>query len=289
MATVHEYAWAKINLYLDVGQKRADGYHDVVTVMQTVDLSDTVVVTREAGQGISLSLSGAAHIPTDSRNTAWRAAEAFLRAVGEEARILIDIEKRIPIAGGLAGGSADAGAVLRAMNRLWGYPFTVEELCTIAGQIGADVPFCTRMGLALAHGRGDVLTPLSTSLVLHILLTNGGEPVSTHLAYEALDEAATAHFHHTPNGCITALQSGDKAGLANALYNSFEEVILPTCPEAMRRKNAFLSAGALGALMSGSGSSVFGIFPDAETAKTVQKQLPFSTIYVTNQIPQEDR
>lgn len=280
-----EQAFAKVNLYLEIAAKRGDGYHDIVSVMQTVSLSDAVRVERTAGEEVQLSVIGNDRIPADARNLAWRAAEAYFAASGGRFGVRIALEKRIPDAGGLAGGSADAAAVLRALNRLADTPLPRPELLRVALEVGSDVPFCLVGGTCLCLGRGERMTPVSSPEIWYVI-TNGGETVSTREAYQSADREppGAADPDAGVQTCIRALNGGDLVQVAAALHNGFSRFVLPHCPVASARLAALADAGALGCLMSGSGSSVFGIFPSQEAAERAAAALPFPT-FVAKSVP----
>ncbi len=288
------YGHAKINLFLDMTRRRADGYHTITGVMQTIDLADAVTVEIEGAVGKHLCVMGPRpgvaesitltcsnpDLPTDGKNLAWRAAEAFFAATGYACRHLtIDIDKHIPAAAGLAGGSTDAAAVLRALNELFEHPLTVDELCAVGLKLGADVPFCIKGNTQLTEGVGEVLTALGALPDCDILLACAGEGVSTPAAYRALDElyggfAPDAYAPRMPelDAQVKALESGDLAGVCAHAFNIFESVVLPNHPTATGIKETLQESGALLSMMSGSGPSVFGIFksgsPALEAAKS---------------------
>ena len=264
-----ERAYAKINYYLDVTNKRPDGYHDLVSVMQTVSLFDTLTLTpREDGQVVLLSdMPGPAE-----KNLAVRAARAYF-AGGETHGYTITLEKHIPAAAGLGVGSADAAAVLRALDRAEGR-HTPASLRAIAAALGADVPFCLVGGTCLCRGVGEILTPLENRAEPVLVIAAGGEGVSTPAAFDALDARENKTTEkNDPFPLISALEQGDTAGLAAHLFNSFEPVILGERPVAGALKKTLLDAGAAAALMSGSGPAVFGVFEDVKTADTAVKRI----------------
>ena len=257
---VHEKAYAKINLYLNVTAKRPDGFHEIETVMQTVSLCDELAVSltpRDRAE-VKLSVCGA-DLPTDKSNIVTRAAELYLARSGKVGRIDISLVKRIPIAAGLAGGSADAAATLRAMNRLFNDYFSDSELLELAAELGSDVPFCLHGGCAVCRGRGEIIEPLSAYRDLHLVIAIAdGEQVSTPLAYRALD-AMYSDF----DGSIK-----NDAPAISELYNIFENAVFATCSMAELLKERILALDATASLMSGSGPSVFGIFDSEAAAKT---------------------
>ena len=266
-------ARAKINLYLDILSRRENGYHNILSVMQSVDLCDTVTLTRlPAGSGIRVE-TDVEELPTDRRNLAYRAAEKFSAILGHIPDVHIAIEKKIPMAAGLAGGSADAAAVLRGLNRLFDTRVPREKLCELGATMGADIPFCVVGGAFVAEGIGEILTPCQAlSDVQWLVIACGGEGVSTPDAYRALDERYD-NFNAPREGgerfaaLQSALTTGDMAGVRDHMYNIFEEVVLPTHSTAPRLIRAMRESGAQAAMMSGSGPSVFGLFADRANAE----------------------
>jgi len=256
-------SYAKINLYLNVGAKRPDGYHDVESVMQQVTLFDYVTVLRDTettDRGVHITCTDRL-VPSDDRNIAAKCAMAFMEKYSINSEVAISIDKRIPVAAGLAGGSTDGAAVLAIMNSLFDVNASMEELCAIAAKLGADIPFCLIGGTCTASGIGEILTPVKTpELPYHILICNAGRGVSTPEAYRMLDETADDTVRSIGD-VLEPLKNGE---MPQNLYNSFERVILPTHPEAAQIRRDMLTLGATSALMSGSGPSVFGLFPDAE-------------------------
>ncbi len=259
---------AKINLFLEVGEKRADGYHEIDSVMQAVSLCDRVSVTLTPGNGrINLTCDHPS-LPANETNLAWRAAERYLAEAGiTEWDVTIDIEKKIPLAAGLAGGSADCAGVLRALWHLLG-EVSEETLYKLGKELGADVPFCLTCGCCRAEGIGERLTRYpSLSPDCIVVIAKGGEGVSTKEAYSKLDKAAGER--RTVQSMLKALERRDSGEAAALMFNRFEQAILPLRPAAAYAKAQMISEGAAGAMMSGSGPSVFGIFyswDDAERA-----------------------
>ena len=276
--TIHERAYAKINLYLDVTKKRADGYHDIVSVMQTVDLFDEVQVCAmpAAETAITLTVQGAPHLPADAHNLAYRAALAYLSAANLDAEVHITLRKRIPIGAGLGGGSADAAAVLRAMQSIL-CALDADALSSVAASIGSDVAFCLVGGTALCLGRGEQVSPVPPRAPRFYVLALGGESVSTPEAYRMLDTA----FSNFDGSCTTAPDGLDgqwRSYLADPdakmppLYNIFEDVIFPVCPRAAALCERLRSLG-YPALMSGSGPTVFALAPSRDEAQTLARTL----------------
>ncbi len=267
-AVVKEYAYAKINLYLDVLVRRENGFHDILSVMHTTSLCDTVTVyAKEAKETkITLSVKGA-DLPLDKNNIAYLAAEAYLEKSKLCSKINIEIEKNIPIGAGLAGGSADAAAVLRALNKIYNR-LTIDELLEIAEGLGSDVPFCLVGGSALCEGRGEIMTPINVQ-PKNLVIAIGEERVNTKEAYAELDRIYN-NFENPHSG-----EELKKRCLSNphneALpYNIFEEVA-PNSVKKLKERLSALSATAV--LMSGSGPSVFGIFESEEEAKKAEETL----------------
>lgn len=280
MNAFKEKAYAKINLHLDVVNKRDDGFHEIKTVMHSVSLYDSItVITAPARElSIKLSVDGAKFIPTDSKNLAYRAAALFFERLGASAEINIKLQKRIPVSAGLAGGSSDAAAVLRALNKLYKRPFTVKALMKMGEELGSDVPYCIIGKTALCEGRGERITRLSCAQPLNVVIASSGERVSTPLAYAALDNRYNdfKEYDSTRSDTVLgALVSDLSIGkvIDGELFNVFEAVTFDTCPKAKKLKNDILNLGATAAMMSGSGPSVFGIFATEEEAKTAQNKL----------------
>ena len=269
---VQEYAYAKLNLTLDVTAKRDDGYHDMLMVMQTVSISDSIVLEQTGEKGIRAS-SNFRYIPTDERNLAVRAAGAFLDAVGEaKDGILIRMDKTIPVGAGMAGGSADAAAVLRGMNRLYGNRMSRRELEKLGEQVGSDVAFCVAGGTALARGRGEVLEDLTPMPDCAIVVCKPGFSISTPELFRKLDQTGL-RTHPDTAGMLSALESGNLKEISMRMFNVFEEVEDRRMRSETEIKHVLLDHGALGAVMTGTGSAVFGVFSDEAAAETCAAHL----------------
>lgn len=264
--TVH--APAKLNLALDVTGRREDGYHTLRTVMQTIDWCDTVTVDLTADDAIHLSCDGG--IPADERNIAYRAAALFRERTGLREGCTVTVRKHIPAEAGMAGGSTDGAAVLKALNELTGSPLSQAELLALAAEIGADVPFCVLGGTALATGMGTELTPLPPlpDCTFVVVKPEGG--VSTPEAYRLLDSAPTL-LHPDVDSLCAALQSGDLDGVIACMGNSFEALL--ALPHTAAIVAALKDGGAAHAMLTGSGSAVFGIFKDKAAAEAVAAAL----------------
>ncbi|MBQ6677316.1 MAG: 4-(cytidine 5'-diphospho)-2-C-methyl-D-erythritol kinase [Clostridia bacterium] len=253
-------ARAKINLFLDVGDKREDGFHEIVSVMQSVTLSDKVSLsTGGADGGISVVCD---HPGLSGRdNLVYVAAESFFSATGIPPRgVRFEIEKKIPVAAGLAGGSTDAASALLMLNEAYGYPLEEDQIKRVGANLGSDVPFCMMGGTCLARGRGEKLAPVNSRCRFNILIVYGGEGVSTREAYGALDDAGERE-HRSPDRLLACLESGDAVGAAAELFNSFETVIIGSHPEATEAKRIMKENGGA-TLLCGSGPSVYAVFRD---------------------------
>ncbi len=265
-------AYAKINLMLDICAKRTDGYHDLFMIMQSVGIYDTVTAQRIKGGNIVINCDNA-DIPTDSRNIAYKAAEAFFEAakIRKPSRgVHIDIIKRIPHAAGLAGGSADGAAVISALNILYDKNLSENELCGIGSKIGADIPFCIKGGTLLAQGIGEVLSKVRTLRKCYIVLAKPDFGVNTGAAFSQFDENGKVH---SPDclGMLKAVYSRDLRDISSRLENVFEQFI--EVPNRIYMKEIMRNNNALGACMSGSGPTVFGIFEDKNDAEIAAEEL----------------
>ena len=266
-------AAAKINLYLDITKKRENGYHDIKGIMHKISLADKVSVEMlEATENeICLSCS-VASIPLGIENIAYRAAEMYLECFARRCyKVNIHIEKNIPAAGGLAGGSTDAAAVLRAMQTLVGDECDIEPLINKSATLGADVPFCLVQGTMITEGIGDILTPCASFEGYAVLICNTAESVSTPEAYGMLDRIynnfVDAHFDEERfDRLIIAIEENDISTLSDSMFNIFEEAVLSKCPLASEAKQIMLQHNAVAAMMSGSGSTIFGIYRNADAA-----------------------
>ena len=277
-------ALAKINLGLDVLGKRADGYHEVRMVMQSIYLYDEVKIERVAEPGITLN-SNLTFLPTDEGNIAYKAAALLMKefAISEGVRITLD--KRIPVAAGMAGGSSDAAAVLFGMNRLFELQLSGRELMERGVTLGADVPYCIMRGTVLAEGIGEELTPLPAMPKCAVLIAKPPISVSTRQVYEALD-AKAIKSHPDIDGLIAALTEGNLKQVAARKGNVLEDVTIPMHPVIEQIKQEMMDAGAMNAMMSGSGPTVFGLFEDKAKAREAQdrirKKALAKQVYITN-------
>lgn len=260
MPVIEVKAYAKLNLSLDVLGKRPDGYHDMRMVMQTVALTDSLRL--ETGTGAPLRMeSNLGYLPTNEHNLAAAAALRLCEAAGADpGGLAIRLEKTIPVCAGLAGGSADAAAVLRGLNQLLGLGLSGPRLEEIGALVGSDVPYCVRGGTALAEGRGEILTDLPPLPECWVVLCKPAFSVSTPELFRTLDGCRIRRRPDT-TGLLTALEQGDLPGIARRMYNVFEDA-LPSrrAQEIDAIKNVMIQHGALGSSMSGTGPTVFGLF-----------------------------
>ncbi len=254
---LYEKAPAKINLMLDVLHKRPDGYHEVEMIMTMVDLADRLTITELSGNSIHIS-SQAGYIPLDDKNLAYQAASKIKERYGIRQGVHIHIDKRIPVAAGLAGGSSDAAAALRGLNRLWNLDIPHEEMMELGASIGSDVPFCITGGTALATGRGEQLTPLASPPDCWVILAKPPINVSTAGVYGRLKADRIEH-HPSAAAMQRAIEQQSFEGICSELGNVLEDVTLSHYPEVQRLKHAMQQLGADGVLMSGSGPTVFGL------------------------------
>ena len=263
---ITEKAFAKLNLSLDVAARRPDGYHELAMVMASVDLHDDVTVSLRR-DGVVSAESSFSWLPRDDKNHGVKAARAFFDAIGEKG-LGADIRmvKRIPVGAGMAGGSTDAAAVLRALDTLTGAGLGDERLREIALTVGSDVPYCVVGGAALAKGRGELLSPLPELPDCHIVICKPGFSISTADLFRRIDGRAIRTRPDTA-GLTAALERGDLAGAARRMYNVFEDALPRSAGEIAAIRGKLLDAGALGAIMTGTGSAVFGVFDREETAE----------------------
>lgn len=259
MITLQEPAYAKLNLTLDILGKRPDGYHELRSVMQQIALCDEVEIDVETGEDWSLE-TDRDDVPTDSTNLAWKAAGVFYQALGKDPQgVTIRIQKRIPSQAGLGGGSADAAAVLKALNRHAGSPFSREELARLGAKVGSDVPFCVWGGTALAEGRGEILTGLPEMPQCFYCIVMPDFSVSTPALFAKTDQAELTYRPDT-QAMLDALKEGDLLKVAGNLCNAMEPLAAEDHPDIAAIRTIMEDCGALGTAMTGSGSAVYGIF-----------------------------
>ena len=272
MTTLYEGAFAKLNLTLDVLGKREDGYHDLKSVMQTISIRDDIEIDVGTGKPWVLTCSRD-DIPTDERNLAWKAAKVFCDAAKKDPNgIEIRITKRIPSEAGMGGGSADAAAVLRALNRHYGYPFSVLALAELGAQVGSDVPFCVLCGTAMVEGRGERLRKLPDMPDCIFVVCKPGFSVSTPELYKKIDSVAVSK-RPDHKAMESALLAGDLRGVCENVYNVFDPVVTEEHLELNYIKSLFHQYGAISYQMTGSGSAVFAIVSEFEVAAVICSML----------------
>lgn len=263
-------AYAKINLMLDIVNRRNDGYHDLFMVMQSISAHDNITVKDNETKTISITCNKAG-VPLDNKNIVWKIADEFFKYTNLENKgISIDIEKFIPQAAGLAGGSADGAAVLLALNKIYNTKLSEKQLCEIGVKVGADIPFCLTGGTLLAQGIGDVLNTLKPLKKCFIVLAKPDFDVNTGEAYSNFDKYGK---NHTPDkfGMLCAMESRDLNAICPKMENVFEQFI--NVPNRIEIKEVMKNNNALGVCMSGSGPTVFGVYENKEDAKKAVEEL----------------
>ena len=285
MTTLCEKAYAKLNLTLDVLGRRDDGFHDLKSVMQTVSLWDMVKMDLGTGEPWKL-VCGRTDIPCDARNLAWKAAALYCGAMGKDpGGVTIRIEKNIPSGAGMGGGSADAAAVLRILNRFYGDPLTVEELAELGGRIGSDVPFCVVGGTVMCEGRGERLCSLLDMPKCVIVGCKPAFSVSTPALYKQIDSVEI--LRHPDNDAMErAIAGGDMKAIAREIYNVFDPVVSADHPEIGHIKGICGAFGAYASQMTGSGSVVFAVMPDLASAEKACMELKktYSQVFVAEPV-----
>ncbi len=286
MPRLEASARAKLNLTLDILRRREDGYHDLRMVMQSVMLCDTVTLETSAGDGLAVR-TNLSYLPCDRRNLAAAAALRFRECTGKGwDGLSISIAKRIPVCAGMGGGSSDAAAVLRALNEMTGAGLSLRRLAELGGAVGSDVPYCVLGGTALAEGRGELLTELPPLPRCSIVLCKPRFSISTPELFSRVD-CSKIRCRPDTAGVLAALEARDLAGVARRLYNVFEDVLPERCaPEIRDIKQVMIHSGALGAAMSGTGPTVFGIFDDPVRAETARAALSgaYNDVFLTEPI-----
>lgn len=272
MTTLFEKAYAKINLTLDVLGKREDGFHDLKSVMQTVSLYDTIELDLETGEPWKL-ICERADIPCDERNLAWKAARLYCDTTGNDPDgLTIRIDKKIPSGAGMGGGSADAAAVLRALNRYYGNPMTLDALAQLGGKIGSDIPFCVVGGTVMCEGRGEIMRRLPKIPECLIVGCKPEFSVSTPVLFKKIDSVEI--IRHPDNDAMEqAILAEDGYGITREICNVFDPVVSEMHPEISHIKGVCIAHGALAAQMTGSGSVVFAVMPDRKSADSAMEEL----------------
>ena len=285
MITLYEGAYAKLNLTLDVLAKREDGYHDIKSVMQAISLRDDIEIDIGTGKPWNI-LCDKDHIPTDESNLAWKAAKLFFETIGKDPDgVEIRITKRIPVEAGLGGGSADAAAVLRALNRHYDMPLSLPALAELGAQVGSDVPFCVLCGTAMVEGRGDRIRRLPDLPDCIFVVCKPDFSVSTPVLYRKLDEK-TIGKRPDHQAMESALLAGDLEKVVTSVYNVFDPVVTEEHLELNYIKSVLNSYGAVGMQMTGSGSAVFGICSNFENAAVICNMLKdnYPQVYIAKPV-----
>jgi 4-diphosphocytidyl-2-C-methyl-D-erythritol kinase len=285
MKEVEIDSYSKINLTLNILAKRQDGYHNIETIMQSINLADRVFI-KEEKEGIKIKCNHP-QVPIDDQSLAYRSAEKILNRCRVTKGVKIEIDKKIPLASGMAGGSANSASILVGINKLFTLNLSNEDLRGMGEELGMDVPFCIQNGTALAYHRGEKVTSLSpVNPPLWIIIINPGFEIPTKWAYNNLDLNLIKREKNNTKAMLEALKGGGARGIAKNLFNSFEELIIEKYPEIGKIKDRLIEEGALGALMSGSGSTVFGIAQNEEQALKIYKNLKseYKSIWIVHTI-----
>lgn len=272
MTTLSEKAYAKLNLTLDVLGRRADGYHDLKSIMQTVSLHDDVEMDIGTGEEWKI-LCGREDIPCDDQNLAWKAAVVFCEAMKKDPMgITIRLKKNIPSGAGMAGGSSDAAAVLRLLNRYYGEPMALDELAQLGALVGSDVPFCVVGGTVLCEGRGEILHRRKACPKCILVGCKPDFSVSTPVLFRKID-SVPIHHHPDHDAMDRAIEASDIEAVAREIYNVFDPVVSGDHPEIGQIKAVYTKHGAIAAQMTGSGSVVFAVMPDMASAEAARLEL----------------
>ncbi len=284
MQQIQERAYAKINIGLDVLRRRPDGYHEIKMIMQTVDIYDDLLLERTSKPGIYLQTDNE-ELPTNQDNLICRAAALLLNEKKITEGVKISLTKRIPIAAGMAGGSSDAAAAMRGLNVLFDMGYEVEQLQRLGVKLGADIPYCIVGGTMLSEGIGEVLTPLPAPPSAYLVVAKPDINVSTAFVYGNL-HVDRLQYHPDIDGMVQALSEGSLQGICDRMGNVLETVTVPEYPVIEQIKGLMRQMGALNALMSGSGPTVFGMFADKKqaelTAAAILEKGLAGQIFVTN-------
>lgn len=271
MDSIKLKAMAKINLGLDVVGRRPNGYHDVRMIMQSIYLYDNLTLTKTKSNKITIR-TNLAYLPTNENNLVYKAANLLFQEFHIKGGLAINLEKHIPVAAGLAGGSSDAAATLIGVNKLYNLGLSKKELMKRGVTLGADIPFCIMRGTALSEGIGEILTKVDAMPNCQIIIAKPDLSVSTKYVYEHLRLDDTT-FHPDIDGLVNKLQERDLKGITDRLGNTLEQVTETSYPIIGQIKQFLVEHGALNALMSGSGPTVYGIFDNKETAKAAERKL----------------
>lgn len=278
-------SYSKINLTLNILAKRQDGYHNIETIMQSVNLADRIFI-KEEKEGIRIKCNHPL-VPVDTQSLTYRSAEKILNRYRITKGVKIEINKKIPLASGMAGGSANSASILVGINKLFALNLSNKDLREIGEELGMDVPFCILNGTALAYHKGEKVIPLPLiDPPLWIIIINPGFEIPTKWAYNSLDLDQIKKEKNNIEAMLKALKERELEGIAKNLFNSFEELVIEKYPEIGKIKDRLTEEGALGALMSGSGPTVFGIAQNKEQALKIYEKLKpeYKSIWVVNTI-----
>lgn len=265
-------SYSKINLTLNILGKRRDGYHNIETIMQSINLADRIFIKGEK-EGVKIKCSHPL-VPVDTQSLTYRSAEKILNRYRIKKGVKIEIDKKIPLASGMAGGSANSASILVGINKLFALNLSNKDLREIGEELGMDVPFCIQNGTALAYHKGEKVTPLPPiNPPLWIIIINPGFGIPTKWAYNNLDLGLIKREKNSTIAMLKALKEGGLEGIAKNLFNSFEGLVIKKYPEIGKIKDRLVEEGALGALMSGSGPTVFGIAQNKEEALRIYEKL----------------
>lgn len=278
-------SYSKINLTLHILGKRQDGYHDLETIMQSVNLADRIFI-KEEKEGIKIKCSHPL-VPVDSQSLIYRTAEKILNRYKITKGVKIEIDKKIPLASGMAGGSANSASILVGINKLFALNLNNKDLKRIGEELGMDVPFCIQNGTALAYHKGEKVTPLPlVDPPLWFIIINPGFEIPTRWAYKNLDLDQIKKEKNNTEAMLKALKKRELQGIAKNLFNSFERLIIKKYPEIGKIKDRLIEEGILGALMSGSGPTVFGIAQNEEQAFKIYEKLKseYKSIWVVQTV-----
>ena len=282
-------AYGKINLGLDVLRRRDDGYHEVRMIMQTVGIYDRIDLIYKETPGITVE-TNLYYLPDNENNLVYKAAKLLMDEFHVQKGVHIRLRKYIPVAAGMAGGSSDAAAVLFGVNKMFSLGLTTEQLMDRGVKIGADVPYCVMRGTALSEGIGEILTPLPVPPQCQVLIAKPGISVSTKFVYENLHANELRPEQHPDiDGMMEAIKQKDLYGIADRFGNVLENVTIPAYPVIQEIKDLMLEQGAIGALMSGGGPTVFGLFTNPKAAAKAHEEMRFGAgaelakqVYLTN-------
>jgi len=278
-------SYSKINLSLNILAKRQDGYHNIETIMQSINLADRIFIKKEK-EGIKIKCNHPL-VPVDTQSLTYRSAEKILNRYRITKGVKIEIDKKIPLASGMAGGSANSASILVGINKLFDLSLSNKDLRKIGEELGMDVPFCIQNGTALAYHRGEKVTPLSPiNPPLWIIIINPGFKISSEWAYNNIDLDQIKREKNNTKDMLKALKRGGLEEIAKNLFNSFEGLMIKKYPEIEKIKDRLIKEGILGALMSGSGPTVFGVAQNKEQALKIYEKLKseYKSIWVVHTV-----